>query len=397
MQIAILDEKLVAPAKNLKAKCPLCFGNVIAKCGEINIHHWAHKKHEGCDSWSEPETYWHKSWKECFPIKNREVVIEKDGKKHFADIYTDQKIVIELQNSSISSQTIREREDFYGSRLLWVINGSKYRNHISISKTEEMLNLNLEENSRWSSWETFLSNDFINEYLNTKKEFSFNWKYPIRSWSNAKRPVFLDINEDYMLWFIEGIGSSYGKFKVYPKKLFFKKYFGDYDIYKKLNENSSLFNHKKIVKTIDEIVRSFKGEFSTYGYPPSPSLKVYDNFSKKTHLSKIRLKDLIIPNGNNKGLIFIFCYKKDKPEINGVFVGNAFSKSIGKKIMELININSDGNQYLLNNNWCVDYISSIPLNKIDIDILGKSFTQHIIENTEQKLSYNENNVVINYT
>src|SRR5690606_384153 len=125
-------------------------------------HHWAHKKKEGCDSWSEPETHWHKSWKESFPIENREVVIEKYDKKHFADLYTCDDIIIELQNSSISSEMIKEREEFYGKKLLWVLNGGRFRDHIRIRKNKRIEEILFNKNPEYSYREITLSDENIN-------------------------------------------------------------------------------------------------------------------------------------------------------------------------------------------------------------------------------------------
>lgn len=62
---------------NAKAICPSCDNEVISKCGEIKVWHWAHKNLTECDSWSEGETIWHKQWKDIVPKENREVVISK--------------------------------------------------------------------------------------------------------------------------------------------------------------------------------------------------------------------------------------------------------------------------------------------------------------------------------
>ena len=49
----------ILPTKHDHAYCPFCNGIVIAKCGEIMSHHWAHKSLKECDDWYEPETDWH--------------------------------------------------------------------------------------------------------------------------------------------------------------------------------------------------------------------------------------------------------------------------------------------------------------------------------------------------
>jgi competence CoiA-like predicted nuclease len=379
MLLAHSEKTLIPPTKNTTAHCPLCKSQVVSKCGEINIHHWAHKKNEGCDSWSEPETYWHKSWKESFPIENREVVIEKYGKKHFADLYTYDDIVIELQNSSISSDTIKERENFYGKKLLWIINGGRFRDNITIHKNERIEEMLFKKNSDYPYREITLSNENINEYLNTSNRFTFNWRYPIRSWVKSRRPVFIDINEDYMLWFIKGIGTDYGTFKVYPKHRFFQKYKGDYSSYQNLNNQESLFNYEDFVKTTEDVFWKFDGEFKTYPYPPYISLKIHNNLTKKTCLNKVRWKELIIPNGNSKGLFFLFCVNLKDPDLIGLYGQKAQNVTIRKKTLDIIGKDDINSFYHINNTWKIDYIASIPFNKSDNEYLSQLLLEFYLQ------------------
>lgn len=53
--------------------------------------HWAHKGRLPCDPWWEPETEWHRMWKDYFPSQNQEVVHfdAATGEKHVADVKTD--------------------------------------------------------------------------------------------------------------------------------------------------------------------------------------------------------------------------------------------------------------------------------------------------------------------
>lgn len=111
-----------------KAKCPLCNGTIIGKCGEIYARHWQHHSDRECDPWQEHETDWHRAWKAKFPDDWQEIVIEKDGEKHIADVKTADGLVIEFQNSSISTTTIRIREDFYED-LIWVVNAQTFRSN----------------------------------------------------------------------------------------------------------------------------------------------------------------------------------------------------------------------------------------------------------------------------
>ena len=113
-----------------RAICPLCNEEVISKCGEIKIWHWSHKADFECDTFSEPETEWHFNWKKKFPNENQEVRMEN----HSADIRSNQGLIIELQNSPISPEKIREREKFYvyyqQQSMIWILNGKTIAKNI---------------------------------------------------------------------------------------------------------------------------------------------------------------------------------------------------------------------------------------------------------------------------
>lgn len=96
----------------LRASCPGCDSSVLAKCGEIRIWHWAHEVLD-CDPWSEPESEWHLGWKKHAPEGRTEVVIERGGKKHRADIVCANSAVLELQTAALPPSEVREREEFY--------------------------------------------------------------------------------------------------------------------------------------------------------------------------------------------------------------------------------------------------------------------------------------------
>lgn len=66
MLYAIKNNEKIEALPKTTAVCSLCFKNVISKCGEVNVWHWAHTKLESCDKWYEPETKWHKDWKNKF-------------------------------------------------------------------------------------------------------------------------------------------------------------------------------------------------------------------------------------------------------------------------------------------------------------------------------------------
>lgn len=131
-----------------------------ARCGSVRAWHWAHVARE-CDHWHEPESEWHLGWKRLAPPKNCEVIVGE----HRADIRGERGVVVELQNSAISIDTIREREDFYGE-MIWIVNAHGFSGRLE-----------------W--WEKL--------YRGNSEQLYFNWRRPRRSWFAAQRPVFLDL------------------------------------------------------------------------------------------------------------------------------------------------------------------------------------------------------------
>ena len=132
MQYAIFEGIRSTPiATGQRADCPGCGNEVLSKCGEINIHHWAHLAGVDCDLWSEPETPWHRDWKNRFPEEWREVFIKGDsGEWHRADVAIPGGPVIEFQHSNLNPAEIRKREDFYNkyaNGIIWIIDGVGFR------------------------------------------------------------------------------------------------------------------------------------------------------------------------------------------------------------------------------------------------------------------------------
>lgn len=149
-----------------KSKCPICNSELIPKCGVVKVWHWSHKNLTDCDSWAESESEWHMNWKNNFDKKNQEVVIEKDGQKHRADIKLDNGKVIELQNSSISPDDICDRELFYNN-MVWLLNG-----------------------------DTFCKNF---ELRNKGNYLTFRWKNPPQSFFESNKNIFIDFSKKYNL------------------------------------------------------------------------------------------------------------------------------------------------------------------------------------------------------
>ena len=133
MQFGYDDNKIrIKPSfSGQKASCPLCNGPITGKCGDIYIWHWQHLRDRECDPWQEHETEWHRKWKAKFPEDWQEVIIKNEGEKHIADVIIANGIVIEFQNSSISTSTIRIREKFY-ENMIWIVNAINFADNFKI-------------------------------------------------------------------------------------------------------------------------------------------------------------------------------------------------------------------------------------------------------------------------
>ena len=130
MKYALICGKKTEATKGAIGFCPGCGSEMIAKCGEVKINHWAHKGTRHCDQWWENETEWHRSWKGHFPIEWQEVVHKADdGEKHIADVKTERGWTIEFQHSLLNPEERRSRDAFYPN-LVWVVDGMKRVNDI---------------------------------------------------------------------------------------------------------------------------------------------------------------------------------------------------------------------------------------------------------------------------
>lgn len=84
--------------------------------------------------------------------------------------------VLEFQHSPLSVEEIREREEFYGQQMMWLVDGSAcFRNfHFRPTKKHGPALLN-------------------------RTPVSFRWKWPRKTWATVRRPLFLDIGGGLLL------------------------------------------------------------------------------------------------------------------------------------------------------------------------------------------------------
>ncbi|QTN38188.1 competence protein [Cryomorphaceae bacterium] len=144
MKYAIADGKRVEAIKGLKATCPVCSMEVVARCGKQRIWHWAHLVHRACDSSKENETAWHRMWKDLFPSEWQEVTFKENSEKGYsrADVATSKGLILEFQHSRIEEEERIAREEFYNN-MIWVIDGTRLKRDYPkfLKAREEFINL----------------------------------------------------------------------------------------------------------------------------------------------------------------------------------------------------------------------------------------------------------------
>lgn len=175
-------ERILA-TKDVEATCPGCGSTMVAKMGNIIMHHWAHVKDSECDSWSEPEGEWHLGWKkriddyakehEIEDVLTIEKYMKQEDKWHFADIHSTNEGVTELQHSSISVADIEQRENFYG-KMKWLFDVSE-----AYSSGRILL------------WEKPVEMD--------QPYYTFVWKRAKKTLMYTKKPLFLDLGNGQIL------------------------------------------------------------------------------------------------------------------------------------------------------------------------------------------------------
>jgi competence CoiA-like predicted nuclease len=187
MRFALLKNERIEATKGTKGVCPCCGNDLVAKCGEVYIHHWAHKKK--CDDyWWENETEWHRNWKNKFPKEWQEVIHrDESGEKHIADVKTSEGWAIEFQHSYIEPEERRSRDNFY-KKLIWVVDGT--RRKTDVKKFQKVLN---------EVWLDKPSRKLL--YVNFP-----DWSKLLMEWKDSNSLILLDFKDRFSsnddLWLI---------------------------------------------------------------------------------------------------------------------------------------------------------------------------------------------------
>ena len=288
MQLAISDTgQKIKASPNGRAICPNCKSMVIAKCGDLNIWHWAHDNFENCDTWTyESKTEWHLKWQRYFNEDETEVYINKYSQHHVADIFTKAGLVIEIQNSPISTTEIFERETFY-DKMVWLVNSKEFKHNLRLkefsydigkeiwfrwitpyppedergfaiviplddhfgqiepalisckykksfdehNKTEFWYNKKTQfeqpvDKDLLSAFSSYLLDTKMVYILDENRNYStnFKWLHLRKTWVETTKPIFIDLNNDFLFYIktLHKNGNGFGK--VVSKNTFLKKY-----------------------------------------------------------------------------------------------------------------------------------------------------------------------------
>lgn len=189
MKFALVDGVRRVPEPELHGKCPIFGHPMVAKCGQINVHHWAHQGSPSCDPWWENETEWHRSWKNNFPEEWQEVPHEAEqGEKHIADVKTARGWALEFQHSPIKPEERHSREVFY-KQLIWVVDGLRRKRDVPQFNTALGAGKQVGPLVR----------------LNFADECAL-----LREWSSSTSLVFIDFGENLRIWWLlnKGAGKS---------------------------------------------------------------------------------------------------------------------------------------------------------------------------------------------
>jgi hypothetical protein len=178
MKFAVVDGKRSEPQPKTHGSCPRCGAETVSKCGSHVVWHWAHKSLVHCDSWWEPETEWHRQWKDRFPAEWQEIVLldNRTGERHIADVRTASGLVIEFQRSSIDSAEVLAREAFY-QKMVWIVDGCKNdfdKYHFSNMRSHPD------------------ANGFVSFRWHGKSKLFAKW--------HTLKPVFIDFGQGHAFW-----------------------------------------------------------------------------------------------------------------------------------------------------------------------------------------------------
>jgi len=194
MLTALIEGKKSRPLPGATGQCPFCNSEMVPRCGEVRVHHWAHKSKADCDPWWEPETDWHRDWKNEFPLRWQETILKdkNTGEKHIADVITLAGLVVEVQHSHLDPVERRAREAFYRN-MIWIVDGSRLKSNRK--KIELWRDSMPQINQAGRNTNLFLckapEDIFPEDWLNSPVPVCFDYDGPKSEPTDPAQPLFL--------------------------------------------------------------------------------------------------------------------------------------------------------------------------------------------------------------
>ncbi|MEQ1935327.1 MAG: hypothetical protein ABL962_15820 [Fimbriimonadaceae bacterium] len=243
-KFALVDGVRRVPEPGLLGKCPIYGHPMVAKCGKIRTHHWAHLGSPSCDPWWENESEWHRAWKGHFPEEWQEVIHEAEqGEKHIADVKTAREWVIEFQRSPIKPEERDSREVFY-KKLIWVVDGTR----------------------RKKDWAQFLkaldSGPAVSAFPSMRRILSDECAL-LREWSSSASRVFFDFGVGGTIWWLlsKGVGKPV-YVMPFPSTQFISNHLGQtdqFDELEKLAEGLAVNTERLLAQSRSAPPQGFQG------------------------------------------------------------------------------------------------------------------------------------------
>jgi len=209
--------------KNIFGVCPNCHNQLIPRCGEVYVHHWAHKKSQECDDWSEAENSWHIYWKELFGPESADQVVGD----HLVDAIGTNNIVFEFQYSSIPEKMIRFRENYY-KKMIWIVRLCNPDSPSKIKLIKKKNSLYILANQIPKAFQSCKMPVFFHiEFCNLFELRDYREAYKIKNFLSSKDKLIRNI----LFWgkslssiIIKGKEKTVWSGKIIPMNKFIKKY-----------------------------------------------------------------------------------------------------------------------------------------------------------------------------
>lgn len=229
-------------------QCPLCGEEMYVRGGNKTVIHFSHKKNTCIDDWIYDTSGWSIEIQNMFESDCREIVVEHNGEKHYADILKND-IVLLFANQKIRAHVFDRRTKFFmsaGYKVAWVFNVTEQAKEKLICEGH------------------FVDPD--------KRLYAYKWNHAPRFFKNA--PIISENNKNFAIWFwtdqytshLERVvwsdkdqnGYNFKQFHVHTSYIDFLNPINVNDFFK----SSELQNpkHKELNKSESKFPKKYVGE-----------------------------------------------------------------------------------------------------------------------------------------